>query len=72
MRRCLTTFGLMLFTLAITAFPALAAETEGPRELTTVNLIVFALVVGSIVGTIIFLDSYRGSEGDHHGEVTGH
>lgn len=72
MRRYLTTLGLTLLALAITAVPALAAEEEGLRELTTVNLIVFALVVGAIVGTILFLDAYRSDEGDHHGEVTGH
>ena len=78
MRRRLYTLALTLSVLVLTALPALATEggdipavqTEQPE----INGILFALIVGSIVGLIMFLDAYRGDPGhrEHHADEAGH
>lgn len=73
MRRTITTFALTVSVFALTILPAFAAEEEaaGSGE---INGILFALIAGSIIGIVLFLDAYRGDTGpsEHHGDTAGH
>lgn len=78
MRRRLTTLMLTFATLWLTALPALATEGEGATSSVSsdseINGILFAAIVGTIVGLILFIDAYRGDDASahQHSEAEGH
>jgi len=76
-RRRLTTLALTLSVLALSILPALAADggtgdVQGANP--QINGILFALILGTIVGVGLFLDAYArdADQGGHHGDEAGH
>jgi hypothetical protein len=58
----------MAWLFVLTAMPALAAEGQAGEE-GEINGVLFALIVGSLVGTWLFLDAYAD---DGTTNTTGH